>query len=85
MTMYIVNEPGDSMHPGVFLPTVLSALKPLQYFSALMTMYIVNEPGDSMQTGLFLLTVISALMPPHFCLGLIPFISAMNQERNHVK
>ena len=45
MTMHIVNEPGDSMQPGVFLPTVLSALKPLQYFSALTTLHIVNEPG----------------------------------------
>ena len=30
--------------------TLLSALKPLQYFSALMTMQIVNEPRDSMPT-----------------------------------
>ena len=85
MTMYIVNEPGDSMQPGVFLLTVILALIPPQYFLALMTMYIFNEPGDGMQTGLFLLTEISALMPPQFCLALIPYVSAMNQERNHVK
>ena len=34
--------------------TLLSALKPLQYFSALTTLRLVNEPRESMPTRQFL-------------------------------